>query len=79
MNQERNKLRELLDRKTELEKVERSIIEVRDMFIRISALVIDQVSFSPTILFTFQFQLVPNSFFTFPHPIWRFLSYYRVH
>lgn len=40
---ERNKLRELLVRHSELEKVERSIVEVRDMFLRISALVIEQV------------------------------------
>ncbi|XP_031628587.1 syntaxin-4 [Contarinia nasturtii] len=39
---ERNKLRELLVRHSELEKVERSLIEVRDMFLRISALVIEQ-------------------------------------
>lgn len=40
---ERDRLRELLGRQTELEKIEKSIIEVRDMFIRISALVVDQV------------------------------------
>lgn len=40
---ERNKLRELLVRHSELEKVERSLIEVRDMFLRISTLVIEQV------------------------------------
>lgn len=40
---ERNKLRELLVRHSELEKVEKSLIEVRDMFLRISALVIEQV------------------------------------
>lgn len=42
---ERNKLRELLVRHSELEKVERSIVEVRDMFLRISTLVIEQVFF----------------------------------
>lgn len=42
---ERNKLRELLVRHSELEKVERSIVEVRDMFLRISTLVIEQVRF----------------------------------
>lgn len=40
---ERNKLRELLVRHFELEKLERSIVEVRDMFLRISTLVIEQV------------------------------------
>lgn len=40
---ERNKLRELLVRHSELEKVERSIVEVRDMFLRIHTLVIEQV------------------------------------
>lgn len=44
MAHERSKLRELYDRNAELEKVERSIMEVRDMFIQIRALVIDQVS-----------------------------------
>lgn len=41
---ERNRLRELLVRHSELEKVERSIVEVRDMFLRISTLVIEQVT-----------------------------------
>lgn len=46
---ERNKLRELLVRHSELEKVERSIVEVRDMFLRISTLVIEQVCFQSTL------------------------------
>lgn len=40
---ERNKLRELRERHSELEKIERSIVEVRDMFLRISTLVMEQV------------------------------------
>lgn len=40
---ERNKLRELRERHSELEKIERSITEVRDMFLRISTLVMEQV------------------------------------
>lgn len=40
----RNRLRDLMDRKAELEKIERSLTEVRDMFIRIANLVVEQVS-----------------------------------
>lgn len=40
---ERNRLRELMARQMDLEKVERSIVEVRDMFLRISTLVMEQV------------------------------------
>lgn len=43
---ERNKLRELRERHSELEKIERSIVEVRDMFLRISTLVLEQVCIS---------------------------------
>lgn len=45
---ERNRLRELLVRHSELEKVEKSIVEVRDMFLRISTLVIEQVHLDGT-------------------------------
>lgn len=39
----RSNLRELLTRHSELEKIERSLTEVRDMFLRISTLIMDQV------------------------------------
>lgn len=41
---ERNRLRQLMVRHSELEKIERSLVEVRDMFLRISTLVMEQVN-----------------------------------
>lgn len=40
----RQHLRELLVRQSELTKIERSITEVRDMFLRISTLIMEQVN-----------------------------------
>lgn len=42
----RNKLRQLLVRESELHRIEQSLVEVRDMFLRISTLVMEQVSIS---------------------------------